>query len=223
MSLSLLNPCVALRDRLDGVGTWLAPVGLRLILAWEFFESGREKLHGENWFGEIMAQFPFPFDRVPATLSWSLATWFELLGAIALLLGLATRFAAASLFVLTVVATAAVHWPQDWMGLAQLAQGYAISDSGGGNYKLPLIFLVMLWPLILGGPGRLSLDAWLARRTALPATAAQADLFGWGLVLAPFGLLVAMLLPAPGLALAGLGILALVGGARRLRGHSRRS
>ncbi|MEI2455889.1 HvfX family Cu-binding RiPP maturation protein [Lysobacter firmicutimachus] len=213
-SLCLLRSCLSLRDRLDGVGAWLAPVGLRLILAWEFFESGREKLHGENWFGEIMAQFPFPFDRVPATLSWSLATWFELLGAIALLLGLATRFAAASLFVLTVVATAAVHWPQDWMGLAQLAQGYAISDSGGGNYKLPLIFLVMLWPLILGGPGRLSLDAWLARRTALPATAAQADLFGWGLVLAPFGLLVAMLLPAPGLALAGLGAVALIAGAR---------
>ena len=217
-SFCLIKSCLSLRDRLAGVGAWLAPVGLRLILAWEFFESGREKLRGENWFGEIMANFPFPFDRVPASLSWSLATWFELLGAAALLLGLGTRFAAASLFALTVVATAAVHWPQDWMGLAQLAQGYAIRDSGAGNYKLPLIFLAMLWPLILGGAGRLSLDAWLTRRAALPATAPRADLFGWGLVLAPFGLLVAMLLPAPGLALAGLGAAALLVGARRAPG-----
>lgn len=217
-SFCLIKSCLSLRDRLAGVGAWLAPVGLRLILAWEFFESGREKLRGENWFGEIMANFPFPFDRVPAALSWSLATWFELLGAAALLLGLATRFAAASLFALTVVATAAVHWPQDWMGLAQLAQGYAIRDSGAGNYKLPLIFLAMLWPLILGGAGRLSLDAWLTRRAALPATAPSADLFGWGLVLAPFGLLMAMLLPAPGLALAGLGAAALLVGARRAPG-----
>ncbi|ALN83095.1 hypothetical protein [Lysobacter antibioticus] len=46
------------------------------------------------------------------------------------LFGFATRFAAASLFMLTVVAIAAVHWPQGWMGLAELAQGYTISDSG---------------------------------------------------------------------------------------------
>src|SRR5688572_4773227 len=181
MRLSLFPSCGAVRDRLDGVGAWLAQLGLRVALAWEFYESGREKLLGENWFGAVMANFPFPFDRVPTELSWGLATWFELLGGIALLLGLATRFVAASLFVLTVVAIAAVHWPQDWMGLSQLAQGYAITDQGAGNYKLPLLFLVMLWPLILHGAGRLSLDAVLARAIALPAAAARNDLLGWGL------------------------------------------
>ncbi|MEH6416930.1 HvfX family Cu-binding RiPP maturation protein, partial [Pseudomonas sp. CGJS7] len=183
MTISLSCLLAAVRDRLDGVGGWLAPLGLRLTLAWEFFESGREKLSGENWFGSVMANFPFPFNRVPADLSWGMATWFELLGGVALLFGLATRFVAASLFVLTVVAIAAVHWPQDWMGLSQLAQGYAITDQGAGNYKLPLLFLVMLWPLILRGPGRLSLDAALARAAALPAAAARNDLLGWGLVL----------------------------------------
>jgi putative oxidoreductase len=216
-------PCLvcfgALRDRLDGVGAWLAPLGLRAVLAWEFYESGREKLHGENWFGAVMSNFPFPFDRVPAGLSWGMATWFELLGGLALLLGLATRAVAASLFVLTVVAIAAVHWPRDWMGLSQLAQGYAISDDGAGNYKLPLLFLVMLWPLILGGAGRLSLDAALAR--ALPAAAARNDLLGWGLVLLPFGGVVAMLLPAPGLTLAGLGAAALLIAARPSTGRLR--
>lgn len=153
---------------LDGAGAWLAPLGLRLILAWEYFEAGLEKFRGENWFGDIQDQFPFPFSVVPPGISWQMATWFELAGGIALLIGLGTRFFSASLFILTVVAIAAVHWPADWHTLGELAQGYALTDKGQGNYKLPLIFLVMLLPLILGGPGRLSLDAWIARRLRHP-------------------------------------------------------
>lgn len=217
MVRTLFAPCLALRDRLAGVGAWLSPFGLRLVLAWDFYESGREKLHGENWFGGVMSNFPFPFDRVPAELSWVMATWFELLGGLALLIGLGTRLVAASLFVLTVVAIAAVHWPQDWMGLSQLAQGYAITDDGAGNYKLPLLFLVMLWPLILGGAGRFSVDALLARAAALSAPAPRDDPTGWGLVLLPVGLVVAMLLPAPGLALAGLGAALLLAATLRAR------
>ncbi|HEY5851773.1 MAG TPA: DoxX family protein [Lysobacter sp.] len=199
----------AFRDHLEGIGSWISPLGLRLVLAWEFLEAGREKLRGENWFGHIMEAFPFPFDRIPADLSWTMATWFELIGGIALLMGLCTRFFAASLFVLTVVAIAAVHWPTDWMGLAQLAQGYAISDQGAGNYKLPLIFLVMLVPLIFNGAGRLSLDALIARLLAMPAAQPRSDSRAWGLVLLASGPVVAMLLPLPGLLISAAGILPL--------------
>ncbi|UHQ21972.1 DoxX family protein [Lysobacter sp. 5GHs7-4] len=205
----------ALRDRLEGLGAWTAPLGLRLVLAWEFYESGREKLLGENWFADVMATFPFPFDRVPADLSWGMATWFELIGGIALLIGLGTRFFAAALFVLTVVAIAAVHWPQDWMGWSQLAQGYAITDQGAGNYKLPLLFLVMLWPLILRGPGRLSVDALIERGFGPPAPQARNDATGWGVALLLFGVVAAMLLPLPGLVLAAGGLTLLT--ASRLR------
>lgn len=155
--------------RLDGAGAWLAPLGLRLILAWEFFESGLEKYRGENWFGDIRDQFPFPFSVVPPEISWQLATGVELAGGVALLIGLGTRLFSAALFVLTVVAIAAAHWPAEWHTLAELAQGYVITDQGHGNYKLPLIFLAMLLPLILTGPGRLSLDAWIARLARRPA------------------------------------------------------
>jgi putative oxidoreductase len=100
--------------RLDGLGEWLAPLGLRLIMAWEFGEAGFEKLRGQNWFTGIRDDFPFPFSAVSADLSWALATWFEILGAFALLVGLCTRFFAFSLLVLTFVAVAAVHWPESW-------------------------------------------------------------------------------------------------------------
>lgn len=153
-------------ERLDLAGLWVGLLSLRLLLGWDFFESGLEKLHGENWFAEIADKFPFPFNVVPVDLSWQIATWFELVGAVALVIGLGTRFFAASLSILTVVAIASVHWPESWSTFGELAQGYVFTDQGHGNFKLPVIFLGMLLPLVLVGPGRLSLDAlvraWLA-------------------------------------------------------------
>lgn len=155
-----------LLSALNETGRWLGPLGLRLLLGWEFLEAGLQKLNGENWFTSIQAQFLFPFNVIPADISWQMATWFELLGGIALIVGLGTRFFAVSLVVLTVVATHAVHWPAQWMTLAELAQGYVVTDDGRGNFKLPVIFLAMLLPLLLGGPGKLSVDqlVWMRWR-----------------------------------------------------------
>lgn len=149
---------------IDALGDWIAPLGLRLLLGWEFFESGLEKFRGENWFADIRHRFPFPFDQVPPEVSWQMATWFELAGGIALIMGLGTRFFAVSLAVLTFVAITGVHWPESWNSVSDLLQGYAITDKGHGNFKLPALFLAMLLPLILRGPGGLSVDAAIARR-----------------------------------------------------------
>ena len=155
------------RAQLNSFGTWLPQLGLRLILAWEFGEAGFEKLHGTNWFANI--SFPFPFNLLPPDISWGMATYFEIIGAFALAFGIATRFFSLSLIILTIVAIAAVHWPEQWASLADLAMGYRITDKEGdgfGNYKLPLIFLVMLLPLLFSGAGKLSVDYWLRKLTA---------------------------------------------------------
>lgn len=207
MRNTLSERWTALTERLDGVGDWLAPLGLRLILAWEFWEAGIEKFRGENWFAGIQSDFPFPFDRVPPDLSWSLATWFELGGAVALLLGLGTRFFAFNLFVLTMVATASVHWPMNWQTLQDLAMGYAISDKGFGNFKLPLIFAVMLLPLVFKGAGRFSLDALIAARLATRPLQGVQDTLAWGLAALVIGLPLSLLLPTLGLTLAAIGLL----------------
>jgi putative oxidoreductase len=138
---------------LSAIGAWIAPLGLRFLLAYEFWQAGVEKLNGENWFGDIQDQFPFPFHLVPPEISWQLSTWTELIGPVLLVLGLGTRFASISLIILTVVAWVSVH----------AGNGYNVSDNG---YKLPLIYLVMFVPLLLSGPGKLSLDHWIARRFA---------------------------------------------------------
>lgn len=211
MQQPILDAVQALRARLTGLGSDLSLLGLRLIMAYEFGEAGLEKWRGENWFGHLQDKFPFPLSRVPADWSWALATWTELLAALLLLLGLGTRFWAFALLVLTGVAIVSVHWPDSWSGLAELWLGYAISDKGHGNYKLPLLFALMLLPLVTIGPGRLSLDALIARRAALPPRPEPVDdAAGFGLPLLIVGLPLAQVMPLPGYAavLAGAGLLA---------------
>ena len=156
---------------LDWAGLWVGLLSLRLLMAWEFGEAGWEKWTGENWFADIQSQFPWPFNVVPPDISWAMATGFEVLGAIALVIGLGTRFFSFSLVILSVVAMLAVHWPESWSTLGELMKGYVISDDGHGNFKLPVLFIGMLLPLVFMGPGRLSLDHVLRQRWFKPCGA----------------------------------------------------
>lgn len=134
----------------------LPPFLLRLVLAYEFWEAGIMKVDSDNWFSQL--DFPFPFSLFSDDSLWIIGTWFEIIGAIALLLGLGTRFFTLSLMILTIVAIYTVHWPAEWHTLAELSKGFAITDNGYGNFKLPVIYLIMLMPLLFGGAGRWSLD-----------------------------------------------------------------
>lgn len=136
---------------LSAIGAWVSLLGLRLLLAWEFWEAGIGKFHGENWFANISDQFPFPFNVIPVGVSWFLATWTEIIGAAALAVGLATRFWAVGLIILDVVAWVSVH----------ADHGYNVCSNG---YKLPLIYLIMLIPLALSGAGKFSLDHLISLR-----------------------------------------------------------
>ena len=145
---ALLTLACRTRSGLEYLGEFLPQLALRLLLAYEFGESGLEKLRGENWFAAIQGDFPFPFNLVPVELSWFLATWLELLGAVGLVLGLGTRFWAVSLVVLDLVAWYSVH----------AGNGYNVCSNG---FKLPLMYLVLFLPLLFSGAGKASLDHWL--------------------------------------------------------------
>jgi len=149
---------------LDGAGDWFALLPIRLLMAYEFGRAGIMKLNGNNWFANVQDNFPFPFNVVPVEISWFMATWMEILGAAGLVLGLFTRFWALGLIVVTIVAISGVHWPDDWNSLAELWKGYSVSDKGFGNYRIPLLFLAMLIPLVFNGAGKISLDKVLARK-----------------------------------------------------------
>ncbi|RRN00387.1 DoxX family protein [Bibersteinia trehalosi] len=139
--------CYTVKNVTQGAGLLV----LRLFLAYEFFEAGWEKLHGENWFSAIEDNFPFPFNLLPTDLNWFTAMSAELFLPILLILGLFTRISAISLMILTSVAWYSVH-----AGL-----GYNVCSNG---YKMALIYLVTLLPLLMQGAGALSLDFLLQKK-----------------------------------------------------------
>jgi putative oxidoreductase len=172
----MLDSYDTLTARLRASGDWIWPLALRAILAWEFWESGITKMRGSNWFADIpwadwQKGFPWPFSAMPQDLNWLAATWGELAFAALLLFGLFTRFAAIALIVITAVATAAVHWPAQWDTFETLWKGYVITARDAGNFKLPLLFIVMLLPLVFHGGGRASLDYLLVSITGRDAGA----------------------------------------------------
>lgn len=147
---SLLTLGCKLVRALNSVGNWLPQLALRLLLAWEFYGMGIDKLHGHNSFATLHANLPAPFNLVSVDVVWFVVVWTELIGASALLSGLCTRIAAAALIVIDVVT---------WM-LIHADHGYNVCANG---YKLSLFYLVMLLPLLLSGAGKASLDHWLMR------------------------------------------------------------
>lgn len=153
MGRSLVRYWADISKFLEALGAYIPQLGLRLFLAYEFGLAGIEKFNGTNWFAEIQSDFPFPFNFIAPEISWQLSTWFEIIGAAALILGLATRFFSVSLLALTIVAWLAVH----------SGNGYNVCDNG---YKLPLIYLVMLLPLIFKGAGKASMDHYMWKRIA---------------------------------------------------------
>ena len=201
-----------LTARLRTSGDWVWPLVLRLIMFWEFWDSGITKLRGSNWFENVQDKFPFPFDMFSPELNWLAATWGELVFSVMVLLGLFTRFAAFSLIVITVVATVAVHWPAEWSSLSELWKGYAISNKGAGNFKLPLLFVVILLPLVFYGGGKFSLDHIMLKITGRDAFINDriSDLAAAGWAFVVLGIPAILLVPAWGITLLALGLACLV-------------
>ena len=129
----------------EDCGKGISMLALRLFAAYEFGEAGLAKWRGENWFADIRDAFPFPFDLLPAGLSWNLAMGAELVVPVLLVLGLLTRLGALALMILTAVAWYAVH----------AGNGYNVCDN---SYKMAFIYLLLLLPLLLQGAGKYSLD-----------------------------------------------------------------
>ncbi|WP_420838874.1 DoxX family protein [Conchiformibius steedae] len=159
----MMNPRLCCPKRLrclkhfsEGIGKDVSLLALRLFVAYEFAEAGLEKWRGQNWFADIQQSFPFPFNVLPADFNWALAMGAELLVPLLLVLGLFGRAGALVLAVLTAVAWAAVHG----------GNGYNVCNNG---YKMALVYLLMLLPLLLQGMGRWSLDYVLFGRKAADA------------------------------------------------------
>lgn len=183
----LSNRLQALPDSLRALD-FLAPLALRLYLVPVFWMAGTNKLGDMEstiaWFGNPDWGLGLP---LPGLLAWA-AALTEALGAVLLLLGLATRWVAIPLMITMVVAALTVHWQHGWAAIAEtpesaerLAAANAILRehgnydwlTGSGDFvilnngiEFAATYFVMLLALFVLGSGRyLSLDHWITRRT----------------------------------------------------------
>lgn len=169
---------------LDG----LAPLALRLYLVPVFWMAGTQKIGGmENtieWFGNAEYGLGLPF---PALLAY-LAAYTEAIGALLLLLGLATRWISIPLIITMLVAIFAVHWDSGWAAIADSSVPEVAQRLGAardllrehGNYswltekgsfvilnngiEFGVTYLIMLLSLFFTGGGRfVSVDYYLGR------------------------------------------------------------
>lgn len=169
---------------LDGV----APLALRLYLVPVFWMAGTQKIRGIDstveWFGNPEWGLGLPFPTVLAYL----AAYTEAIGALLLLIGLATRWISIPLILTMLVAVFAVHWPNGWAAIADSnAQEVAVRLGAArdilrehGNYawltekgnlvvlnngiEFAVTYLVMLLALLFSGGGRYtSVDYYLSR------------------------------------------------------------
>ena len=152
--------------------------------------AGTNKLAGfENtvaWFGNADWGLGLP---APMLLAF-LATWTEILGAVFLLLGFATRYIAVPLMITMIVAIFSVHWPNGWAAIADSAADLGVAEriaaakgilQEHGNYnwltekgnfvilnngiEFGVTYLIMLLSLFFTGAGKVvSLDYWIAKR-----------------------------------------------------------
>ena len=131
--------CDSMENKLSNLKD-LPPLAMRLVLAYGFWTTGTMKWSGiENvatWF-ESMG-YPFPL------LNAYMAATTEVIGAVLLLLGFATRMISIPLIIIMLVAIFTVH----------ISSGF---EAGNNGFEIPLYYLIMLFALFVTGPGRISL------------------------------------------------------------------
>ena len=115
---------------------FLGPLALRLYLAPVFWTAGTNKLGGmENviaWFGNPDWGLGLPF---PFVLAW-LAFGTEILGSVALVIGLGVRWFSIPLMITMLVAASKVHWHNGWQAIADPMSPFANENVGDAMQRL---------------------------------------------------------------------------------------
>lgn len=141
----------AIAELIDKAIKWLGyltplfDLAIRLWVANVFWKSGLTKI--KSWDSTLMLfEYEYSVPLLPTNVAAYLAAGAELLFPLLLLLGLASRFSALSLFILNCVAV--ISYPD-------------ISDAG---IKDHMLWGTMLAVIFFHGPGLLSADHFLRRK-----------------------------------------------------------
>jgi putative oxidoreductase len=134
-----------------------APLVLRVMLAFGFLFHGVPKImtaEGRAGFAGMLGMIGVP---MPGLMVWVVGL-VEVLGAVALLAGVATTIAAALLLVNMLVAMFTVHWAAGFNFIHVTGMTESGPQFGMPGYEVNLLYIAMLLALILGGAGAYSLE-----------------------------------------------------------------
>jgi len=127
---------------------WIPILLVRLTVGLLFFESGRGKLFFKlKELGEFFVELGIPFPHLNAFITASI----EFFGGICLILGLATRVVSAPLAFIMLVAILTSEIKK-------------VSILGDFLYLPEVLLLVIFVWLVFSGPGKISIDHFLARK-----------------------------------------------------------
>ena len=124
----------------------LPPLLFRIVLAYGFYGPATMKLKNFNGIVEWFTSMGMPLPKLNALL----ATGTETAGFILIFLGLVTRIISIPLMVVMVVAITTVH----------LGNGF---EAGNNGFEIPIYYMLMLFSLLITGPGKFSLDALIKK------------------------------------------------------------
>jgi putative oxidoreductase len=128
---------------------WRA-IPLRLIVGYGFMAHGYAKLaRGPENFAAILHALGMPASHL---LAWATVS-VELLGGLAVLLGLFIPLASIPMAIVLLVAIFTVHLPNGFSSIKLLSVDAAGAHFGQPGYETDLLYLACLAALVLGGSG----------------------------------------------------------------------
>lgn len=128
----LVSWAIALSEKTPA---WIYQLAMRIAVGMVFWQSARTKVEGVLTLKQstfFLFQYEYDLPLIPADIAAYMATYAETGFAILLIIGLATRFAAASLLVMTLVIQTFVY-PEAWVvHLSWIAILTYLMARGGG-------------------------------------------------------------------------------------------
>jgi putative oxidoreductase len=132
-----------------------------LVIGYGFMVHGWAKWsRGPEEFGKLLQQIRVP---LPQFTAW-VVTLLELFGGLAILVGTFVAVVSVPLVVSMLVATFKVQLQYGFSSVNTIGLTEAGPVFGPPGYEVNLLYIAGLLVLVLGGPGPLSVDRFLARR-----------------------------------------------------------
>jgi putative oxidoreductase len=138
-----------------------APIPLRLIVGYGFMQHGYAKLSkGPEAFAAILHAMSVP---APHFMAW-LTILTELVGGLAVLLGVLIPLASLPMAAVLIVAIFTVHLSYGFTSIKLMSVTNGHAQFGPPGYECNLLYLACLAALVLGGSGPMAIDSYFKRK-----------------------------------------------------------